>query len=95
MGPDATSPWISRLHQRSLTGSLQADIAFSPRLVLQLYAQPFASTGAADGWARLASPSAAVASERFQAVDPSRVSLEAGTVRVSGAGESLTSPGPT
>ncbi|HEX3477470.1 MAG TPA: DUF5916 domain-containing protein [Kofleriaceae bacterium] len=59
---------VGRLHQRTLSLSLRADLAISPRLILQLYAQPFATVGRYDRYARLADPRAARPDDRFTAL---------------------------
>ena len=59
---------VGRLHQRTLSLSLRADLALSPRLILQLYAQPFATVGRSDRYAMLADPRAAHPGDRFTAL---------------------------
>jgi hypothetical protein len=70
-GPGAAPPdtyLVGRLHQRAVSLSLQADLAISPRLIVQLYAQPFATIGRYDRYARLADPRASRPEDRFAAV---------------------------
>jgi hypothetical protein len=59
---------VGELRQRTVSLSLQADLALSPRLIVQLYAQPFATVGRYDRYAVLADPRAARAADRFTAL---------------------------
>jgi hypothetical protein len=74
---------VGRLHQRTLSLSLSADLAISPRLILQLYAQPFATVGRYDRYARLADPRAARAEDRFAALSAGELTGDA-TLSISG-----------
>lgn len=56
---------VARLHQRTVSLSLQADLAWSPRFIVQLYAQPFATVGHFSRYALLADPRADRAGDRF------------------------------
>jgi len=47
---------FSGLRQRSLNATLRADVALSPSLSIQWYAQPFVATGDYDGFKELARP---------------------------------------
>jgi len=76
---------VSRLHQRTVSLSLQADLAISPRLIVQLYAQPFATVGRYSRYAVLADPLADRPGDRFTALSPDDVTITADTVMVRGA----------
>ena len=61
---------VSRVRQRTLALTLRADILFSPRMALQLYAQPFATVGRYDGFQRLVAPRAPEPGLRFVPLSP-------------------------
>jgi hypothetical protein len=84
-GAPADTYLAARLHQRTASLSLQADLAFSPRLILQLYAQPFATVGRLSRYALLADPLAARAQDRFHTLTPDEVTVSADRVMVRGA----------
>jgi hypothetical protein len=52
----APSYIVGRVTQRTLSLTMRSDFVFSPRLVLQLYAQPFGTVGRYDRYQRLAAP---------------------------------------
>jgi hypothetical protein len=56
---------FGRLRQHTLGATLRADLAFSPTLTLQLFAQPFVSAGAFRGFRRIADPTAPRYEDRF------------------------------
>jgi hypothetical protein len=59
---------VSRLRQHTLALTLRADVIFTPRLALQLYAQPFATVGRTDALQRLVDPRAPDPAARFAPV---------------------------
>jgi len=61
---------VARLRQTTVSLTTRVDFAFSPRLTLQLYAQPFASAGRFDRYAEVVSPRAARTADRVRAFDP-------------------------
>jgi hypothetical protein len=56
---------VGRVHQQTLALALRADVTLSPRLAVQLYAQPFATRGRYDRYQTLQSPRDPVAARRF------------------------------
>jgi hypothetical protein len=76
---------VSRLHQRTVSLSLQADLAISPRLIVQLYAQPFATVGRYSRYARLADPRADRPEDRFAPLAADEISGDAAMLTVAGA----------
>jgi len=75
---------VGRLHQRTVSLSLQTDIAISPRLIVQLYAQPFATVGRYSRYARLADPRAEHPGDRFTPLGDGEVMADANTLTVAG-----------
>jgi hypothetical protein len=67
---------VGRVHQRAVSLSVQADLAISPRMILQLYAQPFATIGRYGHYALLADPRAPRATDRFAALSPDQVTVD-------------------
>jgi hypothetical protein len=59
---------VGRVAQRSISLTARCDVIFSPRLVLQLYAQPFATTGAYDRYLRFATGGASSLGSQFDPV---------------------------
>ena len=87
-GPTPAPPdtyLVSRLRQRTVSLSLQADLAISPRLIIQLYAQPFATIGRSTRYARLADPRAARPEDRFTPLGPGELTADATMVTVAGS----------
>jgi hypothetical protein len=84
---------IGRVHQRAVSLSLQADLAISPRMIVQLYAQPFATIGRYSRYALLADPRAARPGDRFTALSPDQIMLDETSLTVSGA-QRFTVPRP-
>jgi hypothetical protein len=76
--------WVARVRQRTASASLQADLAFSPRLVLQVHAQPFATSGRYDRWAQVSQPRADRPSARVSRLGPDQVTTSADTVTLDG-----------
>jgi hypothetical protein len=81
-GAPAGTYLVGRLHQRTAALSLQTDIAISPRLVIQLYAQPFATVGRYSGYALLADPRAARPEDRFTALSGDELTADTTTLTV-------------
>jgi hypothetical protein len=67
---------LARLRQTTVSLTTRVDLAFSPRLTLQLYAQPFASAGRFDRYAEVASPRAARTADRVRVFEPERMSSD-------------------
>jgi hypothetical protein len=65
---DADTYFVARVRQRTAAITTRTDIAFTSRLVLQLYAQPFATIGRYDHYQQLIAPRAADAAAQFTAV---------------------------
>ena len=63
---------VGRVHQRTAAVSLQVDVALSPRMIVQLYAQPFVSIGTYDNYATVVDAH----TDLFAAVDPEAVGVE-------------------
>jgi hypothetical protein len=53
IGHDAADYFVARVRQRTVALTTRSDIAFSARLVLQFYAQPFATIGRYDRYQQL------------------------------------------
>jgi hypothetical protein len=72
-----------RLNQTTISLTLRAGYTFTPRLSLQLYAQPFISAGEYGGFARVADPAAGAYADRFDPYDDAELRRDAeGTYRV-------------
>ncbi|GAC1648612.1 MAG: hypothetical protein NVS4B3_04430 [Gemmatimonadaceae bacterium] len=61
-GVDTTHYTFARLNQRTLALTTRTDLTFTPNLSLQLYAQPFVTSGQYSDWRELARPRA----ERYE-----------------------------
>jgi len=86
-GPGVAPPdsyLVGRLHQRTVSLSLQADLAISPRLIVQLYAQPFATIGRYSRFARLADPRAGAPEDRFAVLSADELTGDATTLTIAG-----------
>jgi hypothetical protein len=74
VGTGTTSPpaniIVARVRQRTAALTTRADIAMSSRLVLQFYAQPFATTGRYDRYQHLITPRATNPAAQFAPIDP-------------------------
>jgi hypothetical protein len=87
-GPGVAPPdtyLVGRLRQRTASLSLQADLAISPRLIVQLYAQPFATIGRYSRYARLADPRAARPEDRFAALSADELTGDATRLTIAGS----------
>jgi hypothetical protein len=76
---------VGQLDQRAISLSLQTDIAISPRLIIQLYAQPFATVGRYSRYALLADPRAARPEDRFALLGTDDLTADATTLMIHGA----------
>ncbi|HZJ64708.1 MAG TPA: DUF5916 domain-containing protein [Kofleriaceae bacterium] len=76
---------VGRVHQRAVSLSLQADIAISPRMIVQLYAQPFATVGRYSRYALLADPRAQRPGDRFTVLSPDELMTDAMALTIRGA----------
>jgi uncharacterized protein DUF5916/cellulose/xylan binding protein with CBM9 domain len=66
---------LGRLEQRTASLTLRADLAFTPRLTLQLYAQPFASRGSFGSFQEVAAPRAPRVEDRVRPLGPGAAGL--------------------
>ena len=66
---DGTEYVFGRMVQSTLAMTLRTDLAVTPTLSLQLYAQPFVSSGSFDDFKRVTEPRARRYGERFQGLD--------------------------
>lgn len=66
VGVDTTHYTFARLDQTTLAATLRTDLIFTPNLSLQIYAQPFVTTGAYANWRELSDPRAEVYDARYQ-----------------------------
>jgi hypothetical protein len=72
-GPFADVNLVGRLEQRTLYFALRSELILSPRFSLQVYLQPFASTGRQDRFQRLRDARAGDPDRRFEPIPDSRV----------------------
>lgn len=87
-GPGVAPPdtyLVGRLHQRTVSLSLQADLAISPQLIIQLYAQPFATVGRYSRYAELADPRAARPEDRFAELAADQLRGDAAMLTIAGS----------
>lgn len=84
--PFATAYLVSRLRQETLAFTLRGELILSPRLALQAYLQPFASSGRRDRFQRLSAPRHADPARRFRPLAPGEASYDpaAGTLAIAG-----------
>jgi hypothetical protein len=66
---DANNYFVARVRQRTAALTTRADIAFTSRLVLQVYAQPFATIGRYDRYQQLIAPRASDPAAQFTEVN--------------------------
>jgi hypothetical protein len=78
-GTSAADYLVARVRQRTVALTTRADLAFSSHLVLQFYAQPFATVGRYDRYQHLVAARAADAASQFARLDavPSSLSPDA------------------
>jgi hypothetical protein len=84
---------VGRLHQRTVSLSLETDIALSPTFIIQLYAQPFVTVGRYGRYALLGDPRADRAGDRFSRLAPGELSSDADTLTIR-RGTAFTIPRP-
>jgi hypothetical protein len=66
VGADTTHYTVARLHQRTVSLTGRADLTMTPALTLQVYAQPFITTGDFENWREAADPRARTYDARFR-----------------------------
>lgn len=71
---------LARLEQTTASLTTRVDLAFSPRLTLQLYAQPFASRGDFGQYKEVIAPRASRVAERVRSLSPDDVTGGAGNL---------------
>ncbi|MBE0592675.1 MAG: hypothetical protein IH616_09785 [Gemmatimonadales bacterium] len=71
---DSTYYVLGRLDRREVSVTLRADVSLSPRLSIELYAQPFVSAGRYDVLNLAADPHAPAYGDRLDPLGPDRVS---------------------
>src|SRR5262249_28985606 len=76
---------VGRVHQRAVSALVEADLAISPRMIVQLVAQPFATVGSYSRYALLADPRADRPGDRFARLSPDELTIDAGELMVHGA----------
>jgi hypothetical protein len=76
---------FGRLDQTTAGLTARLDMAFTPDLTLQIYAQPFLSSGRYGGFKRVADPLGARYRDRFEALDTAPVQGGSGGLRTSTA----------
>src|SRR4029079_6111462 len=73
---------VARLRQRTLALTVRADVIFTPRLALQLYAQPFATVGRSDTVQQLVSPRDPDPARRLSALSATQALREGDLLRL-------------
>jgi hypothetical protein len=89
-GSDSGSHFVfGRIKQTTTSLTARLNYTFSPKLSLQVYAQPFVSAGTYDQFKEVDQPRAAAFEDRFRRYSQDEISLEDGRyqVDVSGDGE--------
>lgn len=81
MAAPADTYVVARLRQRTLALSLKADIALSPRFIIQLYAQPFVTLGRYGRYAQVGDPHADDVDARVRAFAPSELASDGELLR--------------
>jgi hypothetical protein len=87
-----TSYVFARMNQGTFGLSGRVDHAFTPDLTLQLYAQPFISSGSYGGFKRVTDPRAPSYADRFQPVQTTRSSNGSYTAQLEGESVALGNP---
>jgi len=64
---------FGRINRTDISATLRADFAITPRLSLEIYAQPFASVGEYPGYKLVADPKAAEYKDRLDPLEPDRI----------------------
>jgi hypothetical protein len=70
---DSTYYVFGRINRTDISATLRADFAITPRLSLEVYAQPFASVGEYPGYKLVADPRASEYSDRLDPLGPDRI----------------------
>jgi hypothetical protein len=70
VGVDTTHYSFARLDQRTINLTARMDVTMTPTLTLQVYAQPFITTGHYTNWKQLRDPSNTDYDQRFQPFAP-------------------------
>jgi hypothetical protein len=70
---------FARLHATDVSLTLRVNWTFSPRLTLQVYAQPYLSSGRYDEFKDVDRPDAERYTDRFRLLAPGEISFESGT----------------
>ncbi len=70
---EGTDYFVARDQQKTVSPTLRADWAFSPHLILQVYAQPFVSSGRFDHYQLLVDPRALENQDRFGFIDENQI----------------------
>ena len=65
-GSDTTHYPVARLNQRAIALTARADLTMTPALTLQVYGQPFITTGDYENWREAADPRARRYEQRFR-----------------------------
>jgi hypothetical protein len=73
---------LGRLEQTTTSLTARLDYSFSPRLTLQVYAQPFASEGRYDAYKEVADPRGARTADRVRGLGPGQVSADPAGLRI-------------
>ncbi len=73
---------FGELEQTTLSMTFRGNVTFTPELSLQLYAEPFVSTGNYVGFNEVADARAASFADRFSSFGPDRLTVEDGNVTV-------------
>ena len=75
------------LHQTLVSTTFRGNMTFSPNLSLQVYAEPFVTTGAYEGYRRVADPRADQFSDRFDDFGPDHVFDDNGDISLDVTGD--------
>lgn len=95
-GPNGTAPYlVAGLRQRTLSLTLRADWALSPRFIVQLAAQPFLSTGRYGRYTELVDPRAPRPEDRFAVLPPDGLVDQGGMLTAPGLGYAFPRPDGT
>ena len=75
---DSTYYVFGRIDRKEISATFRADFALTPRLSLEIYAQPFASVGAYPAYKLVADPKAQQYEDRFDPLEEDRLSVNEG-----------------
>ncbi|HXV85647.1 MAG TPA: DUF5916 domain-containing protein, partial [Gemmatimonadales bacterium] len=73
---------FGELEQTTVSMTFRGNLTFAPNLTLQVYTEPFISSGDYTGFKRASSPRAATFAERFDTFGPDRLMVQDGEVSV-------------